>query len=478
MKKPSIKTITVRSIINVLMVVAISVLLITGYNFRALSIKAIENQAIAHGELVKAGLTAHMKAGVMDLREYYLEEIKQLHHINELKIIRGGDVSAQFGPGNLAWERTELDAHAQQAFDSMKPIFELNEFTLKPSIRVVIPYVASSKGALDCLACHAVEEGVVLGAVDMELDVTEYRDHAAIVIGGISLLSMFALVLVLVNTSRTIKKYVQLPLEMLVDNATQAYHKHQPVPVDQYKTHEFTSVADEFNLFNSEIIAHQAELNLKNKQLLDLNDEIESTLRETIYTMGVIEERRSKETANHTKRVTLYSQILAQKLGLPESDIDLLTAAAPLHDIGKLGVPDDILFKPGQFDPVERKVMENHSRIGYEMLKHSKRDILVVAGVIAYQHHERWNGSGYPQGLCGEDIHIYGRIVALADVFDALYSPRVYKEAWQLDRVLTLIKSERGKHFDPRLVDIFLKNVDEFVAIYEQYPTDDVTDKT
>lgn len=473
MKKPSIRTITVRNLINVLLLVAMTVLLITGYNFRALSKKAIENQAVAHAELVKAGLTAHMKADIMDRRDYYLEEIKELHQINELRIIRGDEVTAEFGPGNTVWERTELDASARQALDSMQPIFELNEFSVNPTIRVVIPYIASSEGNLNCLACHSVDEGAVLGAVDMELDVTEYRNHAAIVIGGVSLLSLFALILVLVNTSRTIRNYVQHPLEMLVDNAKQAYHMQQPVAVDQYKTREFTSVADEFNLFNSEVIAHQEELSVKNEMLLKLNNEIESTLRETVYTMGVIEEQRSKETANHTKRVALYSQLLAQKLGMSEEDVDLITAASPLHDIGKLGVPDNILFKPGGFNPEERKVMENHPRIGFEMLKHSERDILVAAGIIAYQHHERWDGHGYPRGLRGEEIHVYGRIIALADVFDALYSPRVYKEAWNIDRVIDLMKDERGKHFEPALVDIFLDHVDEFVAIYNQYPAND-----
>lgn len=474
MKKPSIRTITVRSLINVLLLVAIAVLLITGYNFRSLSKNAIENQAVAHAELVKAGLTAHMKAGVMDRREYYLDEIKELPHINELHIIRGPAVSKQFGPGNPVWERTTMDSEARQAFDSMAPIFELNEFSLRPTIRVVIPYIASSQGALNCLACHMVDEGAVLGAVDMVLDVTEYRNHAAIVIGGVSLLSLFALVLILINTSRTIRNYVQQPLEMLVDNAMEAYHKQAPVPVDQYKTREFTSVADEFNFFNSEVIAHQEQLKAKNQQLVELNNEIESTLRETVYTMGVIEEQRSKETANHTKRVTLYSQLLARKLGLPEKDVDLITAASPLHDIGKLGVPDKILFKPGRFDPDERKVMENHPRIGFEMLRHSQRDILVAAGIIAYEHHERWDGHGYPRGLRGDEIHVYGRIVALADVFDALYSPRVYKEAWPIERVMDLLRDERGKHFDPTLVDLFLESVDEFVAIYNQYPADDI----
>ena len=477
MKKPSIRTITVRSLVNALLVIAIIVLAITGYNFRALSKKAIENQALAHAELVKAGLTSHMKAGIMDLRNYYLREIEQLHNVNELKIIRGENVSRQFGPGNPVWERTDLDASARQAFTAAKPVFILNEFSLQPTIRVIIPYIASREGGLNCLVCHEVEEGAVLGAVDIQMDVTEYRNHAAIVLGGVTVLSLIALLLVLVNTSHTIRSYVQRPLEMLVDNAMTAYKYQQPVPTEQYETQEFTNVANEFNIFNAEIIANQEKLRKKNEELIALNDEIESTLRETVFTMGVIEEQRSKETANHTRRVSLYSRLLAEKLCLPQEQVDLIMAASPLHDIGKLGIPDDILFKPGLYNDEERKVMENHPIIGHEMLKHSKRDILMAACTIAYQHHEKWDGTGYPRGLKGDEIHIFGRIVALADVFDALYSPRVYKEAWHLEEVVTWIRNERGKHFDPVLVDLFLENVDDFVEIYNRYPVNGLDER-
>lgn len=470
MKKPSIKAITVKSLINVLIAIALIVLFITAYNFRVLSTRVIENQALAHAELVKAGLTSHMKAGMMDARAYYLQEIKELHDIHQIQIIRGQPVSSQFGPGNPVWEQNEPDVFASQALKNKTAAYQINEFSLQPTIRAVIPYVASSQGNLNCLGCHQVEEGTVLGAVDLTLDVTAYRNHAALVIGWITAISALALLLVFINTSRTIRNYVQQPLEMLVENAAHAYHSRQPVPTELYLTMEFTNVANEFNMFNNEILAHQEELHTKNLQLLALNDEIESTLRETVYTMGVIEEQRSKETANHTRRVALYSQLLARKTGLSEEETDLVTAASPLHDIGKLGIPDSILFKPDRLTDNERSVMKNHPVIGFEMLKHSKRDILIAAGTIAHEHHERWDGGGYPRALQGEDIHIFGRIVALADVFDALYSPRVYKKAWALEDVVGYIQSERGKHFDPILVDCFLDNIDLFDEIYRQYP--------
>ena len=468
MRKPSISTITVKSLINVLSILALVLLLITGLNFRSLSIQAIEDQALTHAELVKAGLTAHMKAGIMDRRDYYLDEIKQLHNVSALTIIRGDAVTRQFGPGKA--QEQSAQGVAKQAIESGKPVFLINEFSIQPSVRVVIPYIASRQGALNCLSCHSVSEGTVLGAIDIELDVRAYRDHSLWILLGLLALSILAFALVLVNTSRTIREYVQQPLETLIENARTAYQKHQPVSSEQFNSSEFTNVAEGINLFNTQILAHEDQLVAKNKELRILNNEIESTLRETIYTMGIIEEKRSRETANHTHRVSLYSELLAQKAGLTPREVELLTVASPLHDIGKLGIPDEILLKPGRLSDEERKVMMNHPAIGHAMLQHSQRDTLVAAGIIAYQHQEKWDGSGYPQGLAGEQIHIFGRIVALADVFDALYSPRAYKEAWPLEKVIAWLGEQRGLHFDPELVDLFLSNIDEFAAIYQRFP--------
>ena len=470
MSKPSIKTITVKYLINFLLVLAVILLIITGFNFRTLSKNATENQALAHAELVKAGLTAHMKAGIMDKRDYYLNEIRQLHQINRLQIIRSEEVNAQFGPGKHFEKAT--DNVPMLAFASKQPVFLMNEWAANPTMRVIIPYIASSNGALNCLNCHDVKEGTVLGVVDIEIDVTDYRNYSLLMLIGVLCMSSFFLFLIVLNTSRTIHQHVQTPLETLIDHAKEAYKEHTPVSSDQFATQEFTRVASEINLFNSEIIAHQDLLQQKNEELISLNDEIEKTLRETIYTMGVIEEQRSKETNNHTRRVTLYSQLLATKLGLSERDIDLVTAASPLHDIGKLGIPDEILFKPRRLTDEEYKVMENHTRIGHAMLSHSERDVLKAASVIAQQHHEKWDGSGYPHGLKGEEIHVYGRIVALADVFDALISRRIYKDPWDSKQAAEWISNQKDKHFDPTLVDIFTVHLDEFLKIAERYPCD------
>jgi putative two-component system response regulator len=203
----------------------------------------------------------------------------------------------------------------------------------------------------------------------------------------------------------------------------------------------------------------------KTMELHDINKELEDTQREIVFTMGAIGERRSKETGNHVKRVAFYSELLARHYGLDGKETQMLKEASPMHDIGKIAIPDAILNKPGRYTPAEFEVMKEHAMLGYEMLKHSDRPLLKAAAIIASQHHEKWNGGGYPRGIKGEEIHIYGRITALADVFDALGSYRVYKEAWSNEKIFNLFRDERGRHFEAKLVDIFFENVDEFLEI-------------
>ncbi len=196
-----------------------------------------------------------------------------------------------------------------------------------------------------------------------------------------------------------------------------------------------------------------------------LNKEIEETQREVIFTMGSIGESRSKETGNHVKRVAEYSKLLAILYGIDEAEANLIKEASPMHDIGKVAIADSILNKPGKLTNEEFDEMKKHAQIGYEMLKHSNRPILKTAAIIAYQHHEKYNGKGYPRGLKGDEVHIYGYITAIADVFDALGSDRVYKKAWNLERIINLFKEERGEHFHPELTDLFLDNLDKFLEI-------------
>ncbi len=197
--------------------------------------------------------------------------------------------------------------------------------------------------------------------------------------------------------------------------------------------------------------------------------EIEETQKEVVFTMGSIGESRSKETGNHVKRVAEYSKLLALAYGMDEKESDLLKQASPMHDIGKIAIPDSILNKPGRFDENERFIMNEHAKLGYEMIRHSERPLLKAAAIVAYEHHEKWDGTGYPNKKSGEDIHIYGRITALADVFDALGSDRVYKKAWSDERIFKLIKEERGRHFDPQLVDIFFKELEKIKEVRKKF---------
>ncbi len=202
---------------------------------------------------------------------------------------------------------------------------------------------------------------------------------------------------------------------------------------------------------------------------IQLHEELERTQEDMIMRIGEIGETRSLETGHHVRRVAEYSRILATKYGLSEQEILYLTDASPMHDIGKIGIPDSILQKMGPLTDDEWKIMRTHSETGYRFFENSDSPLLKAAAIIAYEHHEKWDGSGYPRRLKGEEIHIFGRITALSDVFDALGSDRCYKKAWNNEQIYELIKNEKGKHFDPTLVDLFFEHIDEFTAVQSQY---------
>ncbi|MBN2894408.1 MAG: response regulator [Campylobacterales bacterium] len=204
-------------------------------------------------------------------------------------------------------------------------------------------------------------------------------------------------------------------------------------------------------------------------EIYDLQKEIEETQKEVVFTMGSIGETRSKETGNHVKRVAEYSRILATHCGLDAQSVELLVQASPMHDIGKVGIPDNILQKPGKLDDDEYAVMRTHAELGHSMLAHSKRPLLQMAATVAHEHHEWWDGTGYPRYLKGEEISIYGRITALADVFDALGSDRCYKKAWSDERIFELLRAQRGMQFDPQLIDLFFEHLDAFLAVRERF---------
>ena len=215
-----------------------------------------------------------------------------------------------------------------------------------------------------------------------------------------------------------------------------------------------------------EIFVSNAAIALGN---LFLHQEIELTQREVLYTLGEVAECRSQETSRHVARVSKLTGLMGDKLGLEKDACDLLQLAAAMHDIGKIAIPTEILEKPGTLTSQEWLIVKNHCQFGYELLSRAKRPLLKLAAIIAHQHHERWDGTGYPQGLRGEEIHLYGRIVAIADVFDALGNARAYKEAWPLGQVVDYFRQQRGGHFDPQLTDLLLDNLEEFTGLREVY---------
>lgn len=204
--------------------------------------------------------------------------------------------------------------------------------------------------------------------------------------------------------------------------------------------------------------AYKSIVTIKN-----LNNEIDETQRELIFMLGEIAESRGVGLERHVERVGRVTALIAEKMGFPPEELDSLRLAASMHDIGKMAINDSILNKPGKLTIEEFELMKKHCNYGYDILRTSDRPLLKTASIIAYEHHENYDGTGYPRGLKGNDIHLVSRIVALVDVFDALATKRVYKEVWPQDQILTFIRNQSGLKFDPAVVDVFFQNI---VAIY------------
>ncbi len=204
---------------------------------------------------------------------------------------------------------------------------------------------------------------------------------------------------------------------------------------------------------------------------LKLISEAKAIQHDTVYNLNEISELRSKETGYHIKRVSLYSAVLGRKLGLSEEDIEVLQLASSMHDIGKISIPDRILNKPGKLTDEEFDIMKTHTASGFDILKNTSNNVMKVGAIVARYHHEKFNGKGY-FGLKGNEIPKVARIVAVADVFDALSVERVYKDAWPVDKIMELFKKERNEHFDGELVDILFEHLDEFLEIKNRYKED------
>lgn len=202
--------------------------------------------------------------------------------------------------------------------------------------------------------------------------------------------------------------------------------------------------------------------------------EVRDTQLEIVRRLGRAGEYRDNETGAHVIRMSKICELLTKTAGLNEEMQDLILYASPMHDVGKIGIPDSILLKPGKLDEQEWEIMKTHTIIGEEILKDHPSDIMQMAASIAISHHEKWDGSGYPKALKGEAIPLEGRIATLSDVFDALLSARPYKKAWSVDDTLELIRGQSGKHFDPNLVEHFLKIIPDVLKIRDQFKDEDM----
>ncbi|MBV8634631.1 MAG: DUF3369 domain-containing protein [Burkholderiaceae bacterium] len=228
---------------------------------------------------------------------------------------------------------------------------------------------------------------------------------------------------------------------------------------------------DEVDLALVEIFAKNIGTSFHN---LLLRNDIEAAQTEIVSLLSEAIEARSLESGNHVVRVAAYSDLLARGLGLPNEEVIKVRLAAPLHDVGKISIPDSILHKPAKLTPQEWAVMRTHAMLGYQILRKSPRPVVQAGATIARTHHEKWDGSGYPDGLQGENIPLFGRIVALADVFDALITRRSYKDRWSIEEVHTYIREQRGRHFDPKLVDILFGEMDQFIRISQELADEDL----
>lgn len=230
-----------------------------------------------------------------------------------------------------------------------------------------------------------------------------------------------------------------------------------------------SSIVNAFDESDMELLAtigFQAGIAIQNVSLLE---DIEKSHYETIFRLVIASEYKDTDTGSHIHRISKYSEAIAKKMGIEKNIIKMICKASPMHDVGKLGIPDAVLLKPCRLDPDERKIIEQHTLIGANILKDPVSEIMKFSHEIALTHHEKWDGTGYPNGLKGEDIPVTGRIVALADVFDALISKRCYKPGFTIEKAVDIIKEERGKHFDPACVDAFFECFDEIIAIYEEF---------
>ena len=227
---------------------------------------------------------------------------------------------------------------------------------------------------------------------------------------------------------------------------------------------------DEKKLLEMTVDERTRELRTTVTKLKETQIELHLSRGETIHHLSLAAEFRDDETARHIQRMGLYCRLLSQRIGFDEERAEVMRLAGEMHDVGKIGIPDSILLKPGKLTDEERKIMQGHPEIGYDILAGSRSELLMVAATIALTHHERLDGGGYPRGLKGDQVPLEGRIAAIADVYDALTTDRVYRRAFPIERAIAMMTEDSGSHFDPDLLDMFLESMDDVLTIMQQHP--------
>lgn len=234
---------------------------------------------------------------------------------------------------------------------------------------------------------------------------------------------------------------------------------------ERFLLHERERINSELEASNRQLSKYASDLNTALSDLKKTHVELQSAYLDTINRLALAAEFKDEDTGDHIMRMSEYCAFIAEQYGLEERQVNNIRYASPMHDIGKIGIPDRILLKPDRLTREEFEIIKTHTTIGASILSDARAEVLQAAHDIALNHHEKWNGNGYPRGLKGGEIPIFGRIVGLMDVFDALTSNRPYKKPYPIEIARDIIKKERGTSFDPDIVDIFLSGIDELLAI-------------
>ena len=382
---------------------------------------SLEGQA---GQLIKVGLALSSTRELGDLLEMVLQEARKLTGADagSVYLVDGGVLRFE-----TSQNRTLADRLGEEACRSLFKSYEL-----PLNSESIAGHVAVSKEMVNIPDVYALDSSTPFHFNASSDFANAYKTHSLLALPMMDQQGSVVGVLQLINATR------ETPEGMRV------------VPFDPGCLPVVGALAS------------QAAVAIANARL---TMELQKSWLDSVLRLGLAAEYRDKETANHITRVSEYALLMGRKLGMDNRELELLRWGAAMHDTGKLGIPDSILHKPGLLTPEERATMEYHTLIGALILKGDRNPILKASQSVALTHHERWDGQGYPRKLSGESIPLFGRITALADVFDALSSRRVYKPAFAMEKVVGILREERGGHFDPALVDMLIENLDEAEAI-------------